>query len=355
MEKIPCAVLGCTGIVGQYFVKLLKNHPFFDLKLLTASENSAKKSYGESVHWVAGGDIPEEFFDMEVKITSEEEVLKSKVKVVFSALPSSLAGPLEDSLRKRGILVFSNSSSHRMDPLVPILIPEINPDHIHLAQIQKKKFGGFIITNSNCTTSGLALSLKPLLRFGIKRIIMSSYQSISGAGRRGLASLDILGNLIPFIKEEEEKVERETRKILGLLHGERIKDLNLEIISSCCRVPVRIGHLESVVVELEKDISFHEIIEVFEGFRGLPQELKLPSAPEKPLMVRKEEDRPQPEHDSLSGFPERAKGMSVTIGRIKKKGKFIRFYLLVNNLIRGSAGGSILNAELYFSKGISGG
>ncbi len=352
MEKIPCAILGCTGLVGQFFVKLLKEHPIFEITLITASDRSAGKKFGECVNWIVGENIPEKINDMEVEYTSEESILNSGAKIIFSALPSSIAGPLEESLRKRGFFVFSNSSSHRMDSNVPILIPEINPDHLQLAEIQKREFGGFIITNSNCTTSGLALALKPLSDFGIKRIFMSSYQSISGAGRRGLPSMDILGNAIPFIKEEEEKVERETKKILGKLRKDKIENLDSEIVVNCCRIPVRVGHLESVMVELKKDVSLKEIIEVLEKFEGEPQKLKLPTAPEKPLIVRLEEERPQPEIDSDSGFPERAKGMAVSIGRIRKKGKFLCFFLLVNNLIRGSAGGSILNAEFAYYRGM---
>ncbi len=354
MDKIPCAILGCTGLVGQYFIKFLANHPIFEIKVLTASERSAKKKFGESVKWMGDGNIPEKIRNMEIKFTLEKNILNSEAKIIFSTLPSSVAGSLEESLRRKGLAIFSNSSSHRMDFNVPILIPEINPDHLQLAEIQKKKFGGFIITNSNCTTSGLALALKPLLNFGIKRVFMSSYQSISGAGRRGLPSIDILGNAIPFIKEEEEKVEKETKKILGKLKEDVIENFEIEIIVNCCRVPVRVGHLESVMVELEEDISLKEINEIFDNFKGEPQRLKLPTAPEKPLIVRFEEDRPQPEIDSDSGVPERAKGMAVSIGRIRKKGKFLFFFLLVNNLIRGAAGGSILNAEFAYYRGIIG-
>ncbi|MGQ9618977.1 MAG: aspartate-semialdehyde dehydrogenase [Candidatus Aminicenantia bacterium] len=344
MKKFSCAVLGCTGLVGQCFVKLLHDHPFFEIKLLTASEISAGKIYGESVKWAIGGNVPTPVKDKDIKLTSEEEILKAEVEIVFSALPAKIGGPLEDSLRKKGIYVFSNSSAHRMDSDVPILIPEINSEHLQLTEIQRKKYGGFIVTNSNCTTSGLVLSLKPLLSFKIKRILMSSYQSISGAGRRGLPSMEILGNAIPFVKEEEEKVERETRKILG--------DFDGEIITNCCRVPIKIGHLESVVVEFEKDFEIEETIEKFRNFRGVPQHLNLPTAPENPVIVKFDDDRPQPELDAGAGEPERAKGMAITIGRLRKKGKFLTYFLLVNNLIRGSAGGSVLNAELAFQKGI---
>lgn len=352
MEKIPCAILGCTGLVGQYFVKLLCDHPFFEIKILTASERSRGKKLGDFLEWIEDGTFPEELRGKEIMLTTEDTILDSGVKVVFSALPANIAGPIEDNLRREGLFVFSNSSAHRMDPDVPILIPEINPEHILLAEVQKEKFGGFIVTNSNCTTFGLALALKPLLDFGIKRVFMSSYQSISGAGRKGLPSLDIIGNLIPYIKDEEEKVEKESKKILGSLKEKEIEPVQIKFAVNCCRVPVRVGHLESVFVELERESTVEEIANAFSNFKSIPQEAGLPSAPEKPLIVREEQNRPQPELDSDAGNPERAKGMAVSIGRIRKRGKILSFFLLVNNLIRGSAGGSVLNAEFAYYKGM---
>lgn len=354
MGKIPCAVLGCTGLVGQYFVKLLSNHPFFEIKLLTASENSKGKKLGDFLEHLDHGDLPDELKKLKIELTSEKEIINSGIKLVFSALPSSVAGTIEDNLRREGIFVFSNSGAHRMDSDVPILIPEINPEHISLIELQRERYGGFIITNSNCTTSGLAIALKPLLKFGVKRVFMSSYQSISGAGRKGLPSMDILGNLIPYIKDEEEKVERETRKILGSLMDKKIEPIEFELAVNCCRVPVKVGHLESVMVELDRDFNIEEILNAFNSFKGIPQEARLPSAPEKPLIVREENNRPQPGLDSCAGNPERAKGMAVSIGRIRKKGKILVFFLLVNNLVRGSAGGSVLNAEFAYYKGILG-
>ncbi len=355
MDKIPCAILGCTGLVGYFFVRLLYNHPIFEIKLVTASERSKGKKLGDFLKWTSNENFSEELMEKEICPTSEDKILNSGVKVVFSALPSDIAGPIEENLRNKGLFIFSNSSAHRMDPVVPILIPEVNSEQISLAELQKKRFGGFIVTNSNCTTSGLALALKPLLNLGIEKVFMSSYQSISGAGRRKLPSMDILGNVIPFIKDEEEKVERETKKILGRLKGGKIENLEIEMFVNCCRVPTKIGHLESVVLELQKDFTLEEIVEKLESFKGEPQNLNFPTAPEKPLIVRFEEDRPQPEIDSNAGFPNRAKGMAVSIGRIRKKGRFLSFFLLVNNLVRGSAGGSVLNAEFAYYKGIIGG
>lgn len=352
MEKIPCAILGCTGLVGQYFVKFLYDHPFFEIKILTASERSKGKKLGDFLEWIKDETFPEKLKEKEIKLTSKDVILNSEVKIAFSALPANIAGPIEENLRREGLFVFSNSSAHRMDSEVPILVPEINSEHILLAEVQKEKFGGFIVTNPNCTTSGLALALKPLLDFGIKRVFLSSYQSISGAGRRGLPSIDILGNLIPYIKDEEEKVEREIKKILGSLKDEGIEPVEIEFAVNCCRVPVRIGHLESVFVELEGESSLEEILNAFNNFKGIPQEAGLPSAPEKPLIVRQEENRPQPELDSDAGTPEKAKGMAVSIGRIRKRRKILNFFLLVNNLIRGSVGGSILNAEFAYYKGM---
>ncbi len=355
MSKIPVALLGCTGLVGQFFIKLLEDHPIFEINLLTASERSAKRRFAETAKWMLPTEIPEKVKNMEVEFTSEGIVASHGVKIVFSSLPSSIAARIERNLRERGLFIFSNSSANRMDEIVPILIPEINPDHLKLAASQKKKYGGFIITNSNCTTSGLVLALKPLLDLGIKKIFMSSYQSISGAGRRGLPSMDILGNAIPFIRDEEEKVEQETRKILGSLRENAVENREIDMFVNCCRVPTKMGHLESVVVELQNDFTLEEILERFESFKGEPQNLNLPTAPERPLIVKLEEDRPQPEIDSDAGFPGRAKGMAVSIGRLRKKRRFLSFFLVVNNLIRGAAGGTILSAEFACYKGILGG
>jgi len=350
MNKFKTCVMGCTGLVGQQFIKMLDAHPYFRVAALSSSKKSAGKRYREAVDWIVGGNIPECAVDIVVSNTSVENLIKKGVKVVFSALPSAVAKNIERALANEGLYVFSNASAHRMDSDVPILIPEVNPEHLALIKAQTSQGKGFIVTNSNCSTTGLVLGLKPLWKFGLKSVTVTTYQALSGAGRRGVASLDILGNIIPFIREEEEKIERETRKIFSNIHQEGVKNAELEINASCCRVPIRNGHLESIVIELDEDVDVETISSALSSFRGIPQEMKLPTSPEAPVIVRTEENRPQPVLDRDAGAPERAKGMAVTIGRIRRKGKKINFFLLVHNTIRGAAGTCILNAELAVMK-----
>ena len=350
MDKLKVAVMGCTGLVGQQFIRMLNNHPFFKVQALSSSARSAGKKYGESLSWAAGGEIPEAIREMEILETSVESILKAEAKIIFSAVPTSLAENIESILRGHGLFIFSNASAHRLDEDVPILIPDVNSDHLEIVRSQLSRAKGFIITNSNCSTSGLVMVLKPLESFGIKSVSVTTFQSISGAGRRGLSAMDIAANIIPFIKNEEEKMERESKKILGKFEGSRIVERDFELNTSCCRVPVREGHLMSVVIELEEDVDVRTVENALSLFRGIPQEMKLPTAPEFPLVVRHEEDRPQPVLDVYAGSPERARGMAVTVGRIRKKGRFLNLILLVHNTIRGAAGTCILNAELALMK-----
>ncbi|MFW6131219.1 MAG: aspartate-semialdehyde dehydrogenase, partial [Candidatus Aminicenantaceae bacterium] len=343
-------ILGCTGIVGQQFIRMLENHPYFEISLLTASKNSKGKAFKDIVNWYVKGKIPESVKNIIVMDTHLESIINKNIDIFFCALPSQIAKDIELSLANSGVFVFSNASSHRMNPEIPILIPEVNPEHINLIQYQLQKQKGFIMTNPNCSTAGLVMSLKPLLQFGIKSVTVTTYQAISGAGRLGIPSMDILNNVIPYIHGEEIKIEKETQKILGSVHNFSINKQDIDIFPSCCRVPVRDGHLESVSVELAKDVDEERIFDSFRSFKGTPQELKLPTAPETPLIVCSKSDRPQPIHDSYAGTPKRAEGMAVPIGRIKKKGKRISFFLLVHNTIRGAAGTSILNAEMAFIK-----
>lgn len=350
MDKIKTGILGCTGIVGQQFVRMLDSHPYFEIASLSASPRSAGKRYCETADWVVGGDFPQYVRDMVVTETSVEALLKEKVRVVFSALPAPIARGIEEELARKGLYVFSNASAHRLDLDVPILIPEVNPEHLELINTQIARHRGFIVANSNCSAAGLVLGLKPLLNFGLRSVTVTTYQALSGAGRRGVASLDIVDNLIPYIKDEEEKIERETGKIFGRIHKGGVKNASFEINASCCRVPTRDGHLESVAVELDEDVDIETILNAFNSFRGVPQELKLPTAPDAPVIVRTEENRPQPFLDRYAGTPERAKGMAITVGRIRKKGKKVNFFLLVNNAVRGAAGACILNAEFAVIK-----
>ncbi len=350
MGKVKVGIAGCTGIVGQEFVRLLFDHPYFEIVALSASSRSSGKTYGESLVCTRERKIPASIMNEIVYETSPRLFLEKDAKIIFSALPSQVAKSLELEMAEMGLSVFSNSSAHRLESQVPILIPEINPEHLNLilAQISKRK--GFILTGPNCSVSGLALVLKPLMDLGLKSVIVTTYQAVSGAGRRGVASLDILGNIIPYIENEEEKIEKETKKVLGKLRDDFVEEAKFEINSSCCRVPVADGHLESVVMEFDEDTEPELIKERLNSFQGIPQQLKLPSAPQKPIIVKTETTRPQPVLDAQAGFPEVARGMAVTVGRIRKKGKRINLFLLVHNTIRGAAGTCILNAELALAK-----
>lgn len=346
--------MGCTGLVGQQFVRMLDNHPFFELAGLTSSSRSAGKKYAKALNWAVGGEIPEMAKEMEVMETRPDHLLRCEPKVVFSALPSFMAEKAEQSLRNQGIFLFSNASTHRLDEDVPILIPEVNPGHLEVVHQQLSRYKGFIVTNSNCSASGLVMALKPLERFGIHSVTVTTYQSISGAGRRGLPAMDIAANVIPFIRSEEEKIERESKKILGKFGKDKIIPNDIPINASCCRVPVREGHLMSVVIELKENADVQDVENALSTFKGAPQEMKLPTAPERPLIVVNDEDRPQPILDVRAGCPERARGMAVTIGRIRKKAGSINLFLLVHNLVRGAAGTCILNAELAVRKNLIG-
>jgi aspartate-semialdehyde dehydrogenase len=350
MNKLRVAVMGCTGIVGQQFVRMLDGHPYFEVSALFASNRSEGKRYCDAVDWIVSENIPECVRDLVIMDASVEAVKKMGVGIVFSALPTAVAKDIENALRREGVYVFSNASAHRMDNDVPMLIPEVNPTHLELVEAQISRYGGFIVTNSNCSTTGLVMALKPLLKRGLNSVIVTTYQALSGAGRRGVASLDILGNIIPYIKGEEEKIERETIKILGNLHHGGIRGADIEVNASCCRIPVKDGHLESVIVELDEDLDIETISKTLSSFKGIPQDMRLPTAPEAPIILRTEDNRPQPALDVYAGAPERAKGMAITVGRIRKKDNRINFFLLVHNTIRGAAGTCILNAELAVEK-----
>ncbi|MCP2604464.1 aspartate-semialdehyde dehydrogenase, partial [Candidatus Aminicenantes bacterium AC-708-M15] len=339
--------MGCTGLVGQQFIKMLSNHPYFEISCLTASSNSEGKKYNEVVNWMLKGEIPNIVKNLIIEKTSIETFIKNNIKIVFSALPSSVAKDIEIELRNNGLYIFSNASAHRMNEEIPIIIPEINPEHFELAEKQKNKYGGFVITNSNCTTSGFVMALKPILNLKLKSAIITTYQSISGAGRKGIPAMSIFGNVIPYIKDEEEKIERETKKILGQLVNGKIKEKEIEVIANCARVPVPFGHLECITLEFEREINESLFIKNLINFKGEPQKLRLPSAPERPIILINEKDRPQPIFDIHT-----EKGMAVVIGRIRRKNNKISFFLHVNNLVRGAAGTSVLNAEYALKKEI---
>lgn len=346
-NKIKVGVLGATGAVGQKFVTLLEDHPWFELTELAASDRSAGKSYKEAAVWRQYKPIPERLKDTKVKPCEPN----LDCRVVFSGLDSSVAGEVEESFARAGYIVLSNSNNHRMDADVPLLIPEINPEHLDLIKVQRERRGwtGAIVTNPNCSTIGLVMALAPIHRaFGVKRVIVATMQALSGAGYPGHSAIDMLGNVIPFIGGEEDKMETEPLKIMGTLDGDEIRFADCRISAHTNRVFVEDGHMECVSLELEKKATPDEVSSVLARFSSLPQELKLPSAPERPVIVTDERDRPQPRFDRDAG-----NGMSAVVGRIRECPVFdIRLVVLSHNTIRGAAGAAILNAELMKAKGL---
>lgn len=342
---MKAAVLGATGTVGQRFLQLLTENPWFEIRVITASEKSVGKKYSEATRWMLGDDMPESISDLEVQPTDPNSV--GDVDVVFSALPAEAAGRVEEDFAKAGYMVVSNASSHRMDLDVPLLNPEVNAEHVHLIDEQrhKRKWDGAIVTNPNCTTTILTLSLKPVLdRFGLSRVLVSSMQALSGAGYPGVPSLDVVNNVIPFIQREEEKVQLETLKILGSIED----PAPIKVSASCHRVCTLDGHTEAVFMETKKETDPLEVKEAMDKFRGEPQRLRLPTAPERPIILRNEEDRPQPRLDRMAG-----RGMAVVVGRIRRDPALggIKYIVLGHNTIRGAAGCAVLNAELLKARG----
>jgi aspartate-semialdehyde dehydrogenase len=344
-SRIPVAVLGATGAVGQRIVSLLAEHPQFVLAEVAASERSAGKTYADATRWILPGDVPKAARDLVVLPVDGD--LSSPI--ALSALDAAVADTIEPLQAGRGKLVVSNTRSFRMKPDVPLVIPEINPDHLALLDGQSWRVsGGGIVTNPNCSTVGLAMALAPLHRaFGIEAVVVTTLQALSGAGYPGVPSLDALGNVIPFIDGEEEKIEREPKKILGRLVEGRVVDAEFPISVSVNRVAVRDGHTESVFLKLRTKPSLGDVRAALEGFTGEPQRLGLPSAPRRPLAVREERDRPQPARDVDAG-----NGMTVTIGRLRPDPVYdVKFSLLVHNTVRGAAGAALLNAELLLATG----
>jgi len=338
-KMLKAAVLGATGMVGQIFIRLLDGHPWFETTVVAASERSSGRTYSKAANWKMTTPIPESIADLEVLDVTPSAV--RDVDIVFSALPAEVAGKVEEEFAEAGYVVLSNASAHRMEPYVPLLNPEVNGDHAELIEEQRKrrKWNGAIVTNPNCSTAVLTLALKPIYNeFGIDKVIVSTMQALSGAGYPGVASLDIVDNVIPFIKNEEEKMQSETLKILG----SPLKPADFKVSASCHRVATLDGHIEAVFVETKRDSTPEKIAETMEGFVGEPQKLKLPSAPAKPIVVRKEEDRPQVRLDRMEGG-----GMSVVVGRVRKDPALggVKFIVLGHNTVRGAAGCSILNAE----------
>ena len=336
MEKINVGVLGATGTVGQKIALLLDSHPFFKISDLIASDKNKGKRYKEAVSWKQEKSIPAELENKIIKNYREN----MEAKVFFSGMDATAAGEIENYFAEKGCAVISNSKNHRMDENVPISIPEVNPEHFLILKKQKTK--GFIVTNSNCSTMFLALTLAPLHRiFGLEKVFVSTMQAVSGAGYPGFPSLDILANVVPYIGGEEEKIENELKKMFGTCTGEKIIPADFEVSAHCCRVPVIDGHTENVSLKFKKKPTVDEVKKALSGFRGLTG---LPSAPMQPVIVMDENDRPQPRLDA-----HRYKGMTAFAGRIRKCSIFdIKMVIMGHNTIRGAAGAAVLNAEYLY-------
>lgn len=338
-QKIPVVILGATGMVGQKFIELLVDHPWFDLIGLAASENSIGKKLQDLVNIHFHNDFPSKIREMKIEACKPN----FPCKLVFSALDSKVAYEIEKEFADAGYIVVSNAKNHRMDPTVPLVIPEINPDHLQLLTHQPSK--GKIITNPNCSTIGLCLALKPIIdELGIDLVHVTTMQAVSGAGYPGVASLDILENVVPFIDGEEEKIENEPLKIFGKYFNGKINPEILKISAQCNRVPVQDGHLECVSIKLKKKASEEQLLSLWKEFSALPQTLQLPSAPKNPLIYLMNEKHPQPKiHRNLGN------GMSVSIGRLRPCPLFeYKFVVLSHNTIRGAAGSTILIGELLY-------
>jgi len=346
MPQIEVGILGATGTVGQRFIELLAKHPWFKVTWLGASERSAGKAFRDATPWRLPAELPADV----AKLVVETAAPGNAPKVMFSGLDSSVAGEVEKAFAAAGHVVISNAKNYRQDETVPLMIPEINGEHLKLLDRQQAERGwkGRIVTNPNCSVIALTLALAPLRRFGLTSTLVTTAQAISGAGYPGVASWDILGNVIPFISGEEDKFEPETQKILGRVVNGAIENYPVVVSATATRVPVRDGHTVSASVKLDQKVTPEAIIAAFNGFRGRPQELKLPSAPAQPLVYLHEPNRPQPALDV-----DRGGGMAVSVGRLRACPVLdYKFVALGHNTIRGAAGAAILNAELMREEGL---
>ena len=348
-NKYPIGILGATGMVGQRYIQLLADHPWFEIAWLAASDRSSGKSYGEAAKWRLDTPLPARIANMIVAPAEPE----GAPKVIFASVDAAIAREMEPKFAAAGCAVITNSSAFRMAPSVPLVIPEVNADHLHLIEEQpsRKESGGYIVTNPNCSTIGLVLGLKPIEeRFGIEQIFVTTMQAVSGAGYPGVASMDILDNVVPFIGSEEEKMEAETLKLLGKLEGHGVAPLDAKMTAHCNRVPVVDGHTECVSIKLGRkmgrEIRREDILAAWAEFQPLAG-LGLPFAPEQPVEWAEQNDRPQPRLDRNRG-----NGMTVTVGRLRPCNVLDwKFVLLSHNTVRGAAGATILNAEMLASLG----
>ncbi len=348
MSRIRVGVLGATGAVGQRFAQLLANHPYFDLQVLAASERSAGKTYQKAANWILTTPMPTAL----TNLTVQDMTTNLDCELLFSALPTDQAREWEGKYAAAGYGVFSNAGAYRMENDVPLLIPEVNPEHLGLLEQQKINRGwqrGFVVTNPNCTAIPMTMALAPLAQFGPELAIATSMQALSGAGYPGVPSLDVLDNILPYVAESEEvKMSQEPNKMLGRFNGQQIETAGIRISAHCNRVPVSDGHTVTVSVKFRHKPELSDILEAWQSWKPLPQQLNLPSAPQPVLVVRPEQNRPQPRLDRDAGG-----GMATVIGRLRPCEVLdVRFVCLAHNTIRGAAGGSVLNAELMYAQGM---
>ena len=348
MPQIPVAVLGATGSVGQRFVSLLDNHPWFNVVALAASDRSIGQSYSKACRWILSDPMPAWAQDMVITPVAPDAI---HARIVFSALPANLAKDIEPEFAAAGFAVCSNASSYRREPDVPLLLPEVNADHINLISRQRQQRGwsGCILTNPNCTSTGLTVALKALQdSFGLKRVFAVSLQALSGAGYPGIPSLDIIDNVVPYIGGEEEKVEWEPRKMLGKLVDKNVELADIKFSAHTNRVAVADGHTVCASVELDSSISPESAMRAMTEYQAPASARQLPSTPQPVILVRVEDDRPQVRLDRMTG-----KGMTTVVGRVRPDPLFhLKFVVLSHNTIRGAAGGSIYNAELLVQEGL---
>ena len=346
--RVPAAVLGASGYIGQHFARLLSGHPGFEARELVAGERSEGKRLEEV--WQLAEPPPTDLAEVRLEAASPASLARAGVQIAFSALPSGTAGPVESELVRRGISVFSNAADHRLDPSVPLLVPEVNAEHLGL--LHRRRSGrGILVTNANCSTTGLVLPVAPLVGLLRPRSVhVATYQALSGAGYPGVPSLTITDNVVPFIREEEEKIVRESQRILGTFRGARVHELQVPFLAHCARVATREGHLEAVTLEARRRPDLSEIERAWTEFDPL-RDLGLPTAPHPPIELRPESDRPQPLRDRWAGAPARARGMAAVVGRVRWEPPYLRFFVLSHNAVRGGAGGSVLNAELAQARG----
>ncbi len=346
---VPTAILGASGYIGQHFARLLGDHPEFGRPRLITSERSEGRTLADV--WQLAEAPPGSLADRRLEAASPAALARSGVRLVFSALPSGTAGTIESELVRRGVSVFTNASDHRMDARVPLMVPEVNPGHLALAA-RRPRGHGLLVADPNCSAAGLVLALAPIVpRLRPKAVHVTTYQALSGAGYPGVPSLAIADNVVPFIGGEEEKVARESARMLGTLRGSSVVPTKVPFVVHCARVGTREGHLEAVTVETTARPSRDDLEDAWRAFDPLAGR-SLPTSPHPPIEVRREPDRPQPIRDRWAGHPARARGMAAVVGRIRWEPPYLRFFVLSHNAVRGGAGGSVLNAELALREGL---